>query len=375
MTPILITLLLPYFYSDNMVLQRETAFTVRGCATPASLITVTYDTFRAEAKTSDKGTFAITLPRLPVSATGKPLTFQTSDHQTKTFQNVVVGDVWIAAGQSNMDFPVQQSTERQSVQTQANDPLLRLLYYKFQMPTSGTQWSQAQIEQAKSDRAFQGTWDVVASNTCARMSAIAVQFGQHLRQHVKHVPIGIIQIAVGGAPTESFLSDTSVKALKHRDLYPAWCLQRMSKNLSTANGAGLHPFQPGYIYNRAIEPLAGFGVKGILWYQGESNATDETNTRPLPRDYMLEVTQALRREYARGFGPVPFIMTMLPKMNRPWEDFRKVQEQVAQSHPHTGLIETRDLGDEHDVHPRHKTPFATRLAEEAMRLAYKKEKP
>lgn len=368
MKKLLITLLLPYFYSDNMVLQRDDDFIIRGAAAPSSIVTVTYDTFKGEAKASERGIFEIKVPRLPVSSTGKPFTFITSDNQKKIFQNVVVGDVWIAAGQSNMDFPVKSSTECKEVEKQANDPSFRYLHYQFKMPTSPAQWSMEQIERAKTDKAFQGDWDIVAPGNCGKMSAIAVQFGQNLRTQSEGVPIGIIQISVGGAPSESFISEESLKSMKHRDVYPVWCLQRMKGNLSKANGVGKHPFQPSYIYTRAIEPLAGFGTKGIIWYQGESNATDETNTRPMPDDYMLEVTQALRSDIARSFGPVPFIMTMLPRLNRPWEPFRKVQEQVAKSCPHTGLIETRDLGDERDVHPRHKTPFATRLAAEAKRM-------
>ena len=370
MNPLLLTVLLPYFYADNMVLQRDAEFIVRGTASPASRVTVTYDTFKAETKASERGVFAVKMPRLPISKTGKPFTVLTSDNQTKAFQNVLVGDVWIAAGQSNMDFPVKASTESKEVQKQTNDPCFRFLQYQFQMPTSSAQWSLEQIELAKTDKAFQGTWEVVTPENCAKMSSIAVQFGQLLRKQSADLPIGIIQIAVGGAPTEAFISEESLKAMKHRDVYPVWCLQRMNRNLSKSNGIGKHPFQPSTIYTHAIEPLAGFGTKGIIWYQGESNATDETNTRPLPDDYMLEVTQALRNDVTRIFGSVPFIMTMLPQLNRPWEPFRKIQEQVAKTNPHTGLIQTRDLGDERDVHPRHKTPFATRLAEKAKRMAY-----
>lgn len=370
MKPLLLTLLLPYFYADNMVLQRETEFIVRGAATPSTIVTATYDTFKAEAKASERGNFEIKMPRLPISATGKTFTVRTSDNQTKTFQNVLVGDVWIAAGQSNMDFPVKGSTECKEVEKQAHDPSLRYLHYQYQMPTSSAQWSLEQIERAKTEKAFQGAWEVVTPGNCGKISSIAVQFGQLLRKQSEGLPIGIIQIAVGGAPTEAFISEESLKAMKYRDVYPVWCQQRMSKNLSKSNGIGKHPFQPSYIYTRAIEPLSGFGTKGIIWYQGESNATDETNTRPMPDAYMMEVTQTLRNDYARIFGSVPFIMTMLPKLNRPWEPFRKIQEQVAKSCPHTGLIETRDLGDEHDVHPRNKTPFATRLAAEAKRMAY-----
>jgi sialate O-acetylesterase len=357
-----------------MVLQCDTEFIVRGTASPSTIVTVTFDTFTAEAKTSERGAFAIKMPRLTSSNTGKPFTVLTSDNQKKTFQDVVVGDVWVAAGQSNMDFPLKSSTECKEVQKQANDPCFRFLQYRFQMPTSSAQWSLEQIEKAKTDKAFQGAWEMVTPDNCGKMSAIAVQFGQLLRKQSESLPLGIIQIAVGGAPTEAFISEESLKAMKHRDIYPVWCLQRMRQNLSKANGSGIHPFQPSFIYTRAIEPLSGFGIKGIIWYQGESNATDETNTRPLPDDYMLEVTQTLRNDAARIFGPVPFIMTMLPKMSRPWEPFRKAQEQVANNCPLTGLIGTRDLGDEHDVHPRHKTPFATRLAEEAKRMAYQNEK-
>ena len=373
MSPLLLTLLLPYFYADNMVLQRDAEFIVRGTAAPASLVTVTYDTFKAEAKASARGVFAVKMPRLAISKTGKPFTVLSSDNQAKILQNVLVGDVWIAAGQSNMDFPVKSSTECKEVQNQANDPCFRFLQYQFQMPTSSAQWSLEQIEQAKTDKAFQGTWKVVTSENCGTMSSIAVQFGQRLRNTYQDVPIGIIQIAVGGAPTEAFISEKSLGVMKHRDLYPVWCQQRMNRNLSKTKGSGQHPFQPSTIYTRAVEPLAGFGTKGIIWYQGESNATDETNTRPLPDDYMLEVTQTLRNDVARIFGPVPFIMTMLPQLNRPWEPFRKIQEQVAKTSPQTGLIQTRDLGDERDVHPRHKTPFATRLAEEAKRMAYNRQ--
>lgn len=374
MKPLLLTLLLPYFYADQMVLQRDTAFEIRGHATPSARVTVTYDTVSAHAQAALDGLFAVQMPPLPLSKTGKTLTVTTSDHCTNTFRQVLVGDVWIAAGQSNMAWPVQLSTECKTVKEQAMDPLFHFLCYTCQMPTTDVPWTLQQIRLAKTDKAFQGTWEVVTSGNCGKMSSIAVQFGQQLRTALPEVPLGIIQVAVGGAPTEAFVSPERLQAMKHRETYPTWCLQRMQKNLSKTNGEGAHPFQPSYINRKAIQPLLGFGVKGIIWYQGESNATDETNTRPMPYDYMLEITQTLRKDYFKLFGPVPFIMTMLPKLNRPWADFRKAQEQVAKTQPHTGLIVTTDLGDERDVHPRHKTPFATRLAEEAKRLVYQVEK-
>lgn len=213
-------------------------------------------------------------------------------------------------------------------------------------------------------------------------AGVAVMFGQALRKARPGVPLGLVQLAVGGAPAEAFAPAAAALRRGWLDApaFPApWCQGRAKANLARALGtpglAGVwHPYEPGALYDHAVVPLAEYlPAKGALWYQGESNATDggspDTALDPdTMRKGLEDVVANWRRAWHRS--DLPFVMIMLPRLNRPWMLYREQQIRVAQTLPAVGLVITTDTGAPSNVHPADKAPVAERAAGEALRVAY-----
>ncbi len=388
-------LTLPYYFGHAMVLPAETAFTIRGTAKPG--VAVTCGALSAVA--DRRGEWSMIHPATPPSAEGITLAFKAGD-ETREFFNVLFGDLWVCAGQSNMDFAVTSSANAREIRAAATNANLRVLRWGSLLPVWGEGWNETQLERSKTPGLFGGAWRAVDSPGAASdLSAIGVMFGQGLLAARPGIPVGIIQIAVGGAPVEAFLPKWRMAA--HAPLVPlvtargpwyhtvGFVLEAHAAQARKAFKYALprydlsemmHPLGPETIWRCAFEPLffargsgEAFPVKGVVWYQGESNAVAPKNTRyPADPAYMRagidSLIEALRSESRNA--DLPVIMVQLPKFNQPWMLFREAQSQAAKAFPRTGLVVSTDTGDMKDIHPRDKKPIADRCLAEALRLAY-----
>ncbi len=384
---------LPWVFADHMVLQRDRAIPVWGRAAPDTRIEVSFGSARASGAAGTGGTWRVELPAMKASDAPRTVRVTAAGNLAAEFSDVLVGDVWLAAGQSNMEWPLAKADGGPEAARDAGDPLLRLLRRTGRAATSRGAWPTNIYADCTPERFFSGTWTRDTPETAASFSAVGWWFGRRLRGELG-VPVGIIQVAVGGAGIEAFTSLDGLRAhpaqraivapgtdwmdcpavgdfprVRARDNLGAWFR-------APAPPRPGHPFEPGFIHRGAIGPLDPLPIRGVLWYQGESNATLADNVTPVPADAVRAGLDALLADWRRRRGEAtPFLMVQLPGLNRPWEMYRDVQRRVAVETPGVGLVTTLDLGHPTDVHPRTKKPVADRLARIAMGAVYGRDPP
>jgi sialate O-acetylesterase len=365
-----------------MVLPRDTAFAVSGECSPNREVAVRVGARPEQRAQADaQGLWRVTVAPLPASAVPCSITVR-SGTESVACTNVLVGDLWLCAGQSNMAFPLRSCDAAQDALAAACDPLLRCLNVECRLPTANKPWDDKLLALSITSDAFRPAWCAVTPQTAPALSGVAVLFGQALRRTRPGVPLGLVQLAVGGAPAEAFTpADERRGGWLDDPAFPApWCQMRAKVNLARALAApGLadvrHPYEPGLLYGRAVAPLAAlFPVSGVLWYQGESNATDGgTPDAALDPAVMRQGIESLIASWRRAWhrSDLPFVLVMLPRMNRPWMLYREQQLRVAQAYPHVGLAVATDTGEPNNVHPADKQLVAARAAREALRIAYR----
>jgi sialate O-acetylesterase len=377
---------LPIAFGDHMVLQQGRPLPVWGSAEPGERVRVRFGDAQATAVTGSDGRWQVVLPPQAVSASGRPLVAE--GRTTVTLDDVVVGEVWLCAGQSNMLFPLAKAAGAADVIAASADPLLRLLPISAAAGGDPPAYSAAEIATLRPGAFTSGTWAPSSPAAARGFSAVGFFFARRLRAELG-VPVGVIQFAVGGSPTEAWIDRGALAACPatarltggnwlDSPLFGDWCRGRAVANLSRAVAAGEpvpgddhgpnHPFKPGFLWTAGIEPLAPVAIAGVCWYQGESNA--ETAELVTLHDELFPVlVRAWRRAWGRD--DLPFAVVQLPGMGRPhWPAFRDGQRRLQASLPHTGLAVTIDLGAKGDVHPRDKRPVGERLAGWALAEVY-----
>jgi sialate O-acetylesterase len=375
-------------FTDNMVLQREQPIRVWGGAAPGDPVQVSLGNATKKTKADARGQWLVEFPALPA---GGPYIVRAKSRSAQyTLQNILIGDVWICAGQSNMRWRVRDSYGADMEKNQALNPALRLLDLEGTLEPINKRYPLDFLTQLSPSNYYKpSAWNPADSNAVALFSAVGYFFGKELQQKTS-VPIGLIQTAVGGVPLETYLArealpnDSLLSPLGKpgwldHPLYPRWTAERVRQNLAAwyeeAPDKPMpdHPFAPGFLYDAAIRPLLNMPVKGVIWYQGESNATfsadSETMDPSLNAHKLRQLVQSWRNAWHND--SLFFFMVQLPAIRRDWEAFREVQLHIAQQIPHTGIAVTLDLGHASDVHPREKQIVGQRLARLALAQTYR----
>lgn len=364
---------LPIIYTDNMVLQRERPIILRGKANAGEIVRITLGKYRTEVATNSNGKWEATLPAQSASAKGQTLKFSTPT-RTIEYKDVLLGDVWLASGQSNMAWTMNQTDGAERAQ-QANDTLLRLFDMKEHWHTDNSSWSTSALDSVNALHYYRPTqWQHARPESVAAFSSVAYTFAQRLRDSL-NVPIGIICNAIGGSTTESWIDRRTLewhmpavlRKPKTNDFAMPWVRQRMSENLAlrAQDATQRHPYDPTYLFDAGIQPLAEYPIKGVIWYQGESNAH---NIEAHERLFTL-LADSWRKHW--DTPNLPIYMVQLSSLNRPsWPRFRDSQRRLADALPHVYMVVSSDLGDPTNVHPRQKEPIGHRLALQALRHSY-----
>lgn len=359
-------------YTDYMVLQRDIPLDIHGIANAGEKITVRISNQKATATANNQGKWSVVLK--PMNAvTDLTLTVEAGS-AAKVYKHVAVGEVWLCSGQSNMAFMLCQADTYKRDIDNVGDPQLRLFDMKARWETYNVAWPASCLDSLNHLQYYRSTtWQPTTPDNAKWFSAIAYYYGRMLRDSLK-VPVGLICNAVGGSPTEAWIDRNTLETcfpaiLKnwlHNDFIQDWVRGRAAKNLTNDNThLGRHPYEPCYLYESGILPLQKYPIKGVIWYQGESNAHNMESHSEL---FKLLVG-SWRSNWSNP--TMPFYFVQLSSLNRPsWPWFRYSQLQLMQQIANTGMAVSSDCGDSLDVHPLRKQPVGQRLARWALNKTY-----
>ncbi|MGB0993853.1 MAG: GDSL-type esterase/lipase family protein [Akkermansiaceae bacterium] len=378
-------------FTDQMVLQRGKPIPVWGKTEPRTKVIAMLGD-QKEATVSDKnGAWRVNFKAMDANAEGQSLKVTSGKNQLIR-KDILIGDVWIATGQSNMRWMLYQSTGGKKEIAQSADAGLRLFNHAGSLHPGGKKYTVEFLKKLTVENYYTTNgWQQCSPKSSANFSGVAYFFGKKLRQELK-IPIGIVHYGVGGTPIEAhispevFNSDPVLKPLLNEwwknANYPQWCRQRAAHNLThwladpeLKRKTPPHPFAPHYLWDAGISRYLPLPVKGVLWYQGESNATvDGSRGRPVDGELNKQKFRALVRSWRQAWhdDALPVYHVQLPSLNRPWPVFREMQLQVSQELKHIGMAVTIDVGHPTNVHPANKKPVGDRLARLALHGSYGK---
>ena len=366
---------LPEIYSDNMVLQHGQSLPLHGIANAGTKITVTIGNQQLNTTADSNGKWQVTLAPLAAKET---YTLQiTAGKEKRVFKNVVAGEVWLCSGQSNMEFEMFQASTGERDIPQAENPNIRLFDMEARWRTDNANaWENSALDSVNVLQYYKpAQWEVCSPKTIRAFSAVAYYFGRTLQKDLD-MPIGLICNAVGGSPTESWIDRHTLEYefprilnnWRENDFIMDWVRQRAGENIKKATDKlQRHPYEPAYLFEAGILPLAQFPIKGVIWYQGESNAHN--------KDAHSKLFPLLVKSWRTEFNnpQMPFYYVQLSSINRPsWGWFRDSQRRLMKVVPHSGMAVSYDYGHPSDVHPKNKQPIGERLAQWALNDTYGK---
>lgn len=369
------SLKLPEVFTDEMVLQRGVPIPIYGSANGGDKIEVSFARYRLITTADNLGKWKVTFP--PMQA-GGAYRIEIKDEDTSiSIKDIMIGDVWLCSGQSNMAFPlVRSAAGKEELRDADHNKLVRLFELKVLAETDRTAWDTSVLNEVNRLHYFSGTWHKTDSASAASFSAVAYYFGKKLSAE-QHIPIGLIQVAVGGSPIESWIDRSTIEHdnllvdelnnWRKSDFLMKFCRDRVDTNLMLATSAKQrHPYEPCYNYEAGIGKLTGFPVKGVIWYQGESNAHN-----PELYKYTFPL---LVKSWRQHWGyQLPFYFVQLSATCRPsWPVFRNMERSLQKQVPDCHFVVSSDVGDSLNVHYVNKKPIGERLALQALHYTYHK---
>jgi len=334
---------LPALFGDGMVLQRDTKLEIWGWAEPGERVEVALAGETAAAVAGADRRWSVRMGPFGASA---GLTLVAAGRNRVVVEGVLVGDVWLCAGQSNLGWPVEAADGGGEAEP---DVRLRL----FTVPARVSNDPQTDVA---------ARWEHADASSVPRFSAVAYGFGRRVRERLG-VPVGLIQACVAGTPAEAWTSREALAA------DPA--LAPLVTRDAGADEDRPGPHRPGGLFHGMIAPLVPYALCGVLWYQGESNASRA--------EQYATLFPALIRDWRRawGRGDFPFLYVQLANFGArtaepgesAWAELREAQR-LALALPHTAMAVAIDLGEADDIHPRQKREVARRLHLAALDVAY-----
>lgn len=366
---------LPQVFSDNMILQRNQPIPIYGTANAAQRVEVHFNNKKLFASADEIGNWKAVFPAM---AHGGPyqLTVE-SEGKNISLKDILVGDVWLCSGQSNMAFPLINSESGSQEIKNSSISNLRLFKLNQISETNNAAWSSVTLAETNQLKFFSGSWKKADSETAANFSAVAWYFGKEIAGR-ENIPIGLIEIAVGGSPIESWIDrytlehDEQLVDLmdnwRRSKFSSAWAQERIDINLKNSpSNKQRHPYGPAYNYEAGIAKLIHSPIKGVIWYQGESDA----HHVELYENLFKTMVSSWRQKWNYVF---PFYYVQLSSIDRPsWPYFREMQGKLQNQILKTGMAVSSDLGDSLNVHPVKKKEIGHRLALLALRDTYSRQ--
>lgn len=374
-------------FSGNMMLQREKPIAVWGKALPGKTVEVKLGIYTRSTVTANDSSWIVYLPKQ--KANTKPQTLGISSDDTAVlFSNILIGDVWICSGQSNMEWTMKKEMHWKEEKFNTHQPLIRFM----NPPPVGRYVYSVAYTDSLTRRLYKDSfylwngWESCDSTTIQSMSAVAYYFAKSIVAS-ENIPIGLINLSIGGAPAETFIRVDALRNSKQfaekvkgnwltNDALPKWMRQRGSENVSNVSSVPLdelgphHAYKPGFAYAAGIEPLLQFPIKGVLWYQGETNAEEKERVIEY-RSLMQLMIDDYRLQWEQP--TMPFYWVQLSSIDRPlWPMFRDEQRKLLADVDNGGMAVCSDIGSKNDVHPTNKKTVGERLARWALHQTYGK---
>ncbi len=335
---------LPNIFGDNMVLQRNSEVKIWGWANPKEEITLIsgWDNQKYQATVNEQGQWEIAI-KTPEA--GGPYTILIKGIEEIVLRNILIGEVWVCAGQSNMEMSASWGIDNEEEQVKnATDAAIRF----FTVP---------QLTASKPQSALLGNWKESTPETMKNFSAIGYFFARRLREDLKNVPIGLISSNWGGTTAEIWMPEEIVQ----ND--PV-----LAENARKFNEQEYEPRQPGRAYNAMIHPIVEFKIAGTIWYQGESNVGS------LVYDQTMAALIASWREVWKDDFPFYYVQ-IAPYKTRGNNFFnvilRDSQRKLLHKVPKTGMVVISDVSNVKEIHPKDKKPVGIRLANLTLAETYK----
>ena len=364
---------LPAIYGNNMIIQRDKPFLLRGTANAGAKVTARLGKEKRSTRALPDGKWQVEFA--PISSGERLVLEVKSEDKVITLENIAVGEVWLCSGQSNMAFMLKEGTAAQRHIASTKGRGIRIYDMKPRVITNPVAWDSIDLVKLNRHDYYKPTaWQELTPENAADFSAVAYHYGAMLADSLQ-VPIGLICNAVGGAPAESFIDR---RTLEHHpylvdilynwranDFIQPWVRQRASQNIANSkNRLQRHPYEPCYLFETGIAPIAGYPIRGAIWYQGESNAHNIEAYEALFNAMLHSWREAWNDE-------LPFYFVQLSSLNRPsWPHFRDAQRRLALANKNCAMAVSSDHGDPYDVHPKEKQPIGQRLALQALYGTY-----
>ncbi|MBX2944852.1 MAG: sialate O-acetylesterase [Cyclobacteriaceae bacterium] len=337
--------ILPAIFSDHMVLQQNTSITIWGWAKALEevKITVSWDSSKEYKKVTDVSSywsFNIETPKA-----GGPYQITIQGYNTIIIDDVLIGEVWLGSGQSNMEWtPAMKIDGGEDEKTKANYPQIRFFTV---LP-----WADSILQ-----KHLTGKWVVCTPESMYHFSALMYFFGREIHSK-RNVPVGLICSAWGGSPAEVWMHESIIEGN-----------QTLKQSAEMLKPVSWSPIKPGSLFNTMVYPLAPYKIKGALWYQGEANTSNAIH-------YQQTLTTLIKNWREAWDYEFPFYIVQIA----PWSGYgrdnvngaivRDQQRKVANSVPQTGLVVVSDIGNLEDIHPRNKLDVGRRLAAWALHHDY-----
>jgi len=364
---------LPNIFGEHMVLQRSQKNKVWGKASAGEEVTVSIASQNHRAKAGADGAWSVMLDPLEV---GDALTLTIKGKNEIKFGDVLVGEVWICSGQSNMQWSINSANDPDLERAAAKHPKLRMINF----PNIGVQepiWSYPDRQ-----------WQVCTPETVGNWSAVGYFFARQL-QRTLDVPVGMINNAWGGSACEAWVNrDLLTKTASMQSLMERWILsekaftelsaktdlnEEQKKQLAGLQNQMRGNARPANIYNGVLSSHIGYGIRGAIWYQGESNAGRAYQYR----DLFPLMIQNWRDEWGQGDFPFYWVQLadFLAEKPEPgdssWAELREAQTMTMTRLKNTGEAVIIDIGEGKDIHPKNKVDVGRRLARWALAETYK----
>lgn len=368
-------------FTDHAVLQRGKPVPVWGWAKPGDQVEVAYKTGKVSVEADQNGRWQVALPAMEASAAPGDLTIRSGEN-ILSVRDVLVGDVWLCSGQSNMEWRVDQANNAEQEIAAANFPLIR----QFRVPKTYEENLQTDVK---------ARWSPASPATVGMFSAVAYYFARDLHQTL-NVPIGLINASFGGKMIETFMSPEAFKesgvgaAVQKRwqdeqARLPAMIEVWKKKNAQNAAPAGdgeeaapkgmnpaivVEQHRPGCLFNAMLNPLIPYAITGVIWYQGEHNIARADEYKSLFPAFIKDMRAKM------GQGNIPFYFVQLAnyeaKLDKTREGYAKLRDVQLNTLqlPNTGMAVTIDIGTPENVHPKNKQDVGARLARWAKAKTY-----